>query len=131
MPNPLKRTGRKRSTLEVRFLDIWKTVAPTAALPVQEFRFHPTRQWRFDFCWPEAMVAVELDGGIFMNGAHNRGPQFAKDAEKHNAAVRLGWRLLKFNTESLRKEPVQCAELVLEVLKTAPRFSEPVKMLFV
>lgn len=38
-------------------------VAAGAPPFVREHRFHPTRKWRLDFCWPEQMLAVELEGG--------------------------------------------------------------------
>src|SRR6187551_2874790 len=33
------------------------------AEPVPEHRFHPTRKWRFDYAFPIAMLAVEIEGG--------------------------------------------------------------------
>jgi hypothetical protein len=31
--------------------------------PIREYRFAPSRRWRFDFAWPAAMLAVEVEGG--------------------------------------------------------------------
>ena len=31
---------------------------------------HPTRRWRFDFAWPDPMVAVEIEGGLYQSGRH-------------------------------------------------------------
>lgn len=59
---------------------------------VREYRFHPTRRWRFDFCWPAHKLAVEIDG----RGRHQTVDGVRKDCEKHNAAVALGWRILRF-----------------------------------
>ena len=64
--------------------------------PVREHQFHPTRKWRFDFAFPDDMLAVEIEGGV--NGRHHRFSGFAKDAEKYNAAALLGWRVLRFTT---------------------------------
>ena len=41
--------------------------------PEYEYRFAPPRRWRFDAAYPEHMVAVELEGGIFSRGRHTRG----------------------------------------------------------
>ena len=59
--------------------------------PMVEHQFAPPRRWRFDFCWPEAMVAVEIEGGVYMRGRHQSGDGFLKDAEKYEAAMMAGW----------------------------------------
>ena len=119
--------GRKgKSTLEAGFALLWERITPGPA-PVRELRFHPTRQWRFDFAWPEHKLAVEIDGGIFMQGGHNRGTQFADDAEKHNAAVLLGWRLLRYTTRDLERRPVQVVQEVASFLASLQPSSEIVR----
>lgn len=60
-----------------------------------EFQFHPERKWRFDFAWPYCKVALEVQGGIWINGGHSRGSGIKRDMEKENAAVCLGWRVAK------------------------------------
>lgn len=62
--------------------------------PEYEFRFHGTRKWRFDLAFPAERVAIEVQGGIWVAGGHNRGAQMLKDWEKYNEAACLGWRLL-------------------------------------
>ena len=64
--------------------------------PQREFKFHPTRKWRFDFCWPEHMLAAEVEGGIYSGGRHVRGAGYAEDCIKYNEAALLGWRVLRF-----------------------------------
>lgn len=58
----------------------------------REYRFHPTRKWRFDFAIPELKLAVEIEG----RGRHQTVDGFRKDCEKYNAALLLGWRVLRF-----------------------------------
>ena len=59
---------------------------------VQEHRFHPTRRWRFDFCWVDEKVAVEIDGLVYGGrGGHQTVDGIGADAEKHEAARALGW----------------------------------------
>ena len=60
--------------------------------PVFEHQFHQVRKWRFDLAWPDQRVYMEVDGGIWIKGGHNRGAQMRKDWEKRNAASALGWR---------------------------------------
>lgn len=61
----------------------------------KEYKFHPTRKWRFDFAWPEKLIAVEVEGGIYTYGRHTRASGFEKDLEKYAEAVSLGWRVLR------------------------------------
>ncbi len=70
--------------------------------PLREFRVHPRRRWRFDFAWPRYKVAVEIDGGIYTRGRHVRGSGFERDAEKRNAAVMAGWRVLHFTPRHVK-----------------------------
>lgn len=65
----------------------------------REYKFHPTRLWRFDFCFPAYMLGVEIDGGTANGGRHTRAQGFAKDCEKLNAAALLGWKILRYTTE--------------------------------
>ena len=55
------------------------------------------RKWRFDFALAKGF-AVEIDGGIWTQGRHSRGAGMEADFEKLNAAVLLGWRVLRFST---------------------------------
>ena len=66
--------------------------------PKREYRFDNARRWRFDFAWPEQMIAVEIEGGTWIQGRHNRGSSIEKDFEKYNAAAMQGWRVFRFST---------------------------------
>lgn len=70
--------------------------------PEREFRFHPTRKWRFDFAFPSEKVAVEVEGGIFVKGAHTRGAHFRSDCEKYSAAAELGWAVLRYTDREIK-----------------------------
>lgn len=86
------------------------TVDPVALLcrahrlpaPVSEFRFHPTRRWRFDWAWPDQRVALEQEGAVWARGRHTRGAGFLKDIEKYNQAAVLGWRVLRLTPQQVR-----------------------------
>lgn len=62
----------------------------------REYKFHPTRRWRFDFADPVNKVAIELEGGIWIRGRHVHPTGYLKDTYKYNAAVILGWRVLRY-----------------------------------
>lgn len=65
-------------------------------LPVREYRFFEYRMWRFDFAYPKVKLAVEVEGGIYMRGRHNRAEGFENDQEKYNFATLMGWRILRY-----------------------------------
>lgn len=62
--------------------------------PVREHRFLPDRKFRFDLAWPEEKLAVEIHGGRWIYGRHQRPLGFQRDVEKHNLALLSGWRVL-------------------------------------
>ena len=99
------------SKLEMRFARI--VDAANLPLPVTEYRFHPTRRWRFDFAWPEHKLAVEIEGGAWTGGRHTRGSGFVGDCDKYNAATILGWRVLRFTTSHLRDEQAIIKTIIL------------------
>jgi hypothetical protein len=70
--------------------------------PVREHRFHPTRRWRFDICFPEHMVAVECEGGTYIAGRHSRGRGYENDCLKYNQATLLGWQVFRVTSEMVR-----------------------------
>lgn len=83
--------------------------------PEPEFRFHPVRKWRFDFCWPDKKLAVEIEGAIWTGGRHQTGSGFTADCEKLNAAILLGYRVLRFTTDMVSSG--EAIKTVMEVLK--------------
>ena len=70
--------------------------------PVREHKFHPTRKWRFDFAWPDQMVAAECEGGIWNQGRHTRGSGVIGDMDKYNEAARMGWAVFRFEGKSIK-----------------------------
>lgn len=88
-----------KSALEQKFEQLLKANGITGW--VRELKFCPTRRWRFDFAFEKEKIAVELEGGIFINGAHNRGVHFLSDMEKYNAATIMGWRVLRYSGKTL------------------------------
>ena len=64
--------------------------------PEREYRFHKTRRWRFDFCFPDKMIGIEAEGGTWTQGRHSRGSGYEKDCEKYSEAAIDGWIVLRF-----------------------------------
>lgn len=84
--------------------------------PVREFRFHPERKWRFDFCFPEEKVAVEIEGLSRHGSRHATFSGYREDCRKYAEAVLLGWRVFRVTTEM-----VISGEAIDYVLKVLPR----------
>lgn len=110
-------TSRRRADREIQFLRVWRACGGGPE-PVREYRFHPVRKWRFDFAWPSVRLAVEIHGGTFVAGRHNRGTGIQGDCEKNNAAVLAGWRVLAYTSQDLDRRPVQVVEEVREALRS-------------
>ena len=70
--------------------------------PVRELKFHPVRKWRFDFAFPDRMVAVECEGGVWTQGRHTRGSGVVADMEKYNEAACMGWSVFRFDAGSIK-----------------------------
>lgn len=64
---------------------------------VTEFRFAYPRRWRIDYAvfWNGRRIAIEVEGGAWIFGRHNRPTGFIKDIEKYNAASAEGWTLFR------------------------------------
>jgi hypothetical protein len=79
-----------------------------------EYQFHGTRLWRFDYAWPNYLIAVEIEGGAFAKGGggHNRGRAFLDDMEKYNAAAMLNWRVMRYPPERLDAAIPEIAQLL-------------------
>lgn len=71
---------------------VWKH---TGCDVVAEYRFHPSREWRFDFAIPARNVAIEVEGGAFIGGRHIRPEGYLRDMEKYNEAAAAGWLLIR------------------------------------
>jgi hypothetical protein len=69
--------------------------------PQTEYRFAPPRRWRFDYCWPDRLIALEQEGGVWTRGRHSRGAGMVNDMEKYNAAQLAGWVVLRFTPQQL------------------------------
>lgn len=69
--------------------------------PEREYRFHTKRRWRFDLAYPVKRLAIEIEGGIYMQTStgrskgHANPKRFEQDCEKYNEASLLGWRIIR------------------------------------
>lgn len=99
-----------RKVLEDKFLDTWEYLGGQEL--AREFRFHPTRLWRFDFAIPEQKIAFEIQGGIYaQQSGHRSFEGVQRDYEKFNAATLLGWRVFQV-TSPMMKDADFMAQIV-------------------
>lgn len=83
--------AQKKATERRIFLTWLRVQALPPAVWELAFDTENGREWRFDWAWPEYKVALEIQGGTFVNGRHSRGPALRKEYEKLNAALVQGW----------------------------------------
>lgn len=116
----LKRTGiqlaaprraKKRgpSKLEEKFEALWRSQFNSEISspfpPKKEHRFHPDRRYRFDFAWPDAKVALEIDGAVWMKrGGHTSGSGKTRDCEKDFLAIQNGWRVIRWTDSMITRK---------------------------
>jgi len=70
--------------------------------PELEYRFCPTRRWKFDYAYVKEKVAIEVQGGIWTRGRHSRPFGQIGDMEKLNRAQIMGWIVLQFTPSQIR-----------------------------
>lgn len=83
-----------------------------------EYKFHPTRRWRFDVAIPEYKIALEIEGGVWCGGRHTSSAGFMRDMEKYNTATLMGWRLFRCTPET--KFALSTINMLKEAMITPP-----------
>lgn len=113
-------------SLEERFYRAWKKEFPDLPRPEGQYPLRNPKSgkdWLFDFAWPDWKIAVEIQGGAFIRGGHNRGMGQQRDFEKHNHATLEGWRVLFFNTAMIGQvddnKIYDCVEMAAMLLTDA------------
>lgn len=74
-----------------------------APVPEYHFALGSGRRWRFDWAWPERLIALEIEGGTFVKGGgrHQRREGFVADCQKYNHAALSGWIVLRVTPAQL------------------------------
>lgn len=73
-------------------------------VPEREFVAIPGRRFRFDFGWPDPAYKLlcEVQGGVFIKGAHSTGVGITRDAEKAALAAVHGYRLIPVTAQHIK-----------------------------
>lgn len=61
-----------------------------------EYRFHPTRKFKFDIAIVEHKLAVEYEGILCSKSRHTNIVGYTNDCTKYNLSQALGWRVLRY-----------------------------------
>jgi hypothetical protein len=68
-----------------------------------EFKFHPTRKWKFDYFIPGLNTAIEFEGLVSSSKGKEKGKSrhttitgYTGDCTKYNAAVKMGIKVLRY-----------------------------------
>ena len=105
------------SNAERSFLYYWTILNTLGIEPTSEHRFDDTRKWRFDFAFIAPMIAVEIEGGLYMNGRHVQAKGYQADCYKYNRAVELGWRVLRYSPQMLKNDPVTIIQQIERTIR--------------
>ena len=97
-------------------------------LPIRQFKFHPDRKWRVDFCFVEDKLAIEIIGvsgrdqfGNRTAGKHQRVGGMIDDFEKYRAMAEAGYRLILVASAEVANEAIydQLERILLAVKSPA------------
>lgn len=69
----------------------------------EEYRFDPQRKWEFDWAIPSIKIAIEYEGLFSEKSRHTTVTGYSGDAQKYNAAIGLGWKVLRFTALDYRQ----------------------------
>jgi len=109
------------SQLERRFELLWRALSGPKL--ESEFRFHPSRRWRADYAHLESRTLIEIEGGVWSGGRHNRGQGFVADAEKYFEAALGGWRVVRLVSPQLTLENMQRLVVAIQSQWQTPAIS--------
>jgi very-short-patch-repair endonuclease len=96
----------------------WKLITGQSWPFVPEHKFHPERRWRFDWADLEKKIAIEIEGVVWFGGKksrHQTASGIEADCEKYNSAIELGWRVLRYTQQQVRKNPAGAIEQIQRV----------------
>ncbi len=107
--------GGCQSELEVFGVQHVLPGAPAVPAYVQQHRvvLPDGRAVELDMAWPDAQVAVELDGAAF-HGSHEARE---RDLRRDSALAALGWVVLRFSYERLVSDPEGCRREIEAVVR--------------
>lgn len=114
---------KQHEALHNYFEGVIKTTLPSYyGTMVPEFQFSQYR-YRFDYCWPQFKVAVDIQGGIYHNrkkgrqSGHVSIKGMENDMMKINLAQSLGWVMLQLSPRKIKQQPYYVAETIVKCVQ--------------
>jgi very-short-patch-repair endonuclease len=95
-----KQAKQEAPTLEL--LDAIRAAGMPA--PIREFWFAKSikRKWAADLAYPDKMILIEVEGGLYTRGRHVRAVGYENDCEKYNWAQLLGYKVYRFTPGQIK-----------------------------
>ena len=92
---------KKPSPLERTFDLLWQDLdGPELEA---DYIFHQARDWKIDRAHLSSRIAIEIDGGTWKGGRHNREPGYTNDCIKLFNAVLAGWQYFRLTGDMLKQ----------------------------
>lgn len=103
----------KGSKLEWKFIVLWDALhGPSLD---REYKFHPTRRWRFDFIHLSTKLAVEIEGGTRGKSRHCLHDGYKEDCIKYTEASKLGYVVYRLTADMITADKLQ---EIIDYIKT-------------
>lgn len=93
---------------------LWAAVQARWPHAVCEYKPLPTRRFRIDIAFPDALLAIEIDGWTH----HGRFKKdFQRDRTRQNALTLQGWRVLRFFNKEIVDDLPQVLAHITQALE--------------
>lgn len=109
-----RKAGRRAKGEKLKPEEIFEIQCRNRALPPfamqAAFALKMGRRWKFDFCWHEYHLAIEVEGLVVRKlagqlvcmGRHASISGFKEDAIKYATAALLGWTVVRFEQSQVK-----------------------------
>ena len=106
----------KQSELELEFITRWRQLAPRGLPePIGQVKFCG-RKFAWDWAFPCSKIAIEMQGGTWVHGAHTREPRYSDDCEKSIIGQCLGWMVIWLSGPMIRDDPATWISIIADAV---------------
>ena len=110
-----------QSGLEYAFTTQWSNLTrdlrPKVSNPVEQCKITFDRDFRWDFAWIDSLVCLDVQGGGWGRGKHNREFGMSNDFIKEALAVSLGWRVFHMTKTLIENDPSSIINYIIQILR--------------